>query len=250
MILKNRICYAAVFLSIFLLAGCDKDDEKFTPLPENVSKPEISFTYSGAGIFAPAAVSFANATSNAFSYKWYFGDNYTSTEGNPVHIYTEGGTYTVKLVATGQAGTDSSTQTLTILNAPTTLKITAVTITDMSFVNNLNVNWDTGNGPDLYFKITDSDTTVLYDGFSMLDSNVVQSDLPLTWTLTVPFISNDFSEFKSVKIYDDDDFPDADDFIGGAGFTPATHATAQDHYPTSIVIDDDDLFITLTLKWQ
>src|SRR6185436_3819271 len=126
--MKNKIYFPLIFLLIFLLGGCSKDDENGTPLPENVSKPEISFTYSGAGTFAPAAVSFANATSNASSYIWYFGDNYTSTEGNPVHIYTEGGTYTVKLVATGQAGTDSSTQTLTILNAPATLKITALTI--------------------------------------------------------------------------------------------------------------------------
>ncbi|HKR06725.1 MAG TPA: PKD domain-containing protein [Bacteroidia bacterium] len=248
--MKITSFFPAIILTAVIFSSCSKKDDKSSLFPENNTKPEISFTYSGANEFAPAAVSFANATLNASSYKWNFGDNYTSTEGNPVHIYAAGGTYTVKLVATGQAGSDSSTQTLTILDAPTILKITSVTLTEFSFVNSSGVNWDIPGGPDVYFKITNSDSLVFYDGISLLeDSNVTQSDLPLTWNLPSPFTISDFSAYKAIRIYDYDSL-DPHDYIGKAGFTPAMHATAQEHYPDSLEINTNDVFITLSLKWQ
>jgi PKD repeat protein len=246
--MKNRTCFPAIILCAIILNGC-KGDEAFTPIPEPISKPEISFTYSGANTFAPDQVSFANTTINASSYKWNFGDGYTSTEGNPVHVYGQGGVYTVKLIATGQVGTDSSTATVTVLNAPTILKITGVSLTDFSFVNNSGVNWDSTGGPDVYFKITDIDSTVFFDGISLTDTSVVQSDLPLVWNLANPFTISNFNAYKAIKIYDYD-FPDTDDYIGKAGFIPSTYATVHDHYPLSIDINTNDVFITLFLKWQ
>lgn len=246
---KNINWLYSVILCAFILNGCSKGDEKYTPIPEEISKPEISFTFIGANTFAPAAVSFFNTTANASSYKWNFGDNHTGIEGNPIHIYAVGGTFTVKLIATGQAGTDSATQTLSILNAPTKVKITGITLTDFSFVKTTGAPWDVANGPDVYFKITENDSIVVFDGISLIDSNVVQADLPLKWTLATPFVINDFSEYKAIKIYDGD-APGPDEYIGKAGFTPASYANAQDHYPDSIQINTADVFITLFLKWQ
>ncbi|HRH38916.1 MAG TPA: PKD domain-containing protein, partial [Flavobacteriales bacterium] len=41
------------------------------------------------------------------SWEWSFGDDSTSTEQNPTHVYTISGTFTVQLIATNQFGTDT-----------------------------------------------------------------------------------------------------------------------------------------------
>ena len=54
-------------------------------------------------------VTFTNQSENAASYSWSFGDGNTSTSQNPVHAYSEAGTFTVQLTATGPGGATSST---------------------------------------------------------------------------------------------------------------------------------------------
>ncbi|MEP7171240.1 MAG: M4 family metallopeptidase, partial [Bacteroidota bacterium] len=54
-------------------------------------------------------VHFANASTNAGSFTWYFGDGATSTAINPTHVYSTWGNYTVKLIADGgPCGIDSN----------------------------------------------------------------------------------------------------------------------------------------------
>jgi hypothetical protein len=69
----------------------------------------------------PAAVQFTNTTANGASYSWTFGDGTGSTLTNPTHNYTQGGTFTVKLVALGcSGGKDSVVKTSYItISAPT-----------------------------------------------------------------------------------------------------------------------------------
>ncbi|MEP7171423.1 MAG: M4 family metallopeptidase, partial [Bacteroidota bacterium] len=56
----------------------------------------------------PATVYFTNASNNAGSYLWNFGDGDTSTAVNPSHIYTTSGTFDITLVADGgSCGIDS-----------------------------------------------------------------------------------------------------------------------------------------------
>ena len=52
-----------------------------------------NFTTSGA------TVTFNNTSTHAFTYNWDFDDNSSSTVENPVHTYTQNGTYIVKLSA-------------------------------------------------------------------------------------------------------------------------------------------------------
>lgn len=59
---------------------------------------------------SPALVSFTNLSSNGGTFLWNFGDGGTSTALNPSHTYTNPGSYTVSLTASGGAcGTDTET---------------------------------------------------------------------------------------------------------------------------------------------
>ncbi|MEW6469819.1 MAG: PKD domain-containing protein [Bacteroidota bacterium] len=55
----------------------------------------------------PYKVQFNNLSQGATSYLWEFGDGNTSTQANPVHIYTGSGSFNVKLHAYNSAGCDS-----------------------------------------------------------------------------------------------------------------------------------------------
>ncbi|HMU47470.1 MAG TPA: PKD domain-containing protein [Chitinophagaceae bacterium] len=80
------------------------------------SSAKAKFVVSGYDVPIPATVTFFNTSSNATSYKWYFGDGTTSTEFNPTHTYTTIGTYFLKLVANGPSGADSVCKVLYLSN--------------------------------------------------------------------------------------------------------------------------------------
>ncbi|MBK9358856.1 MAG: PKD domain-containing protein [Bacteroidales bacterium] len=70
--------------------------------------PVATFTATPDSGAKPLSVSFNDqSTNNPTSWRWDFGDGGNSTQQNPVHIYDEDGTYTVKLTATNNAGSDS-----------------------------------------------------------------------------------------------------------------------------------------------
>lgn len=56
-----------------------------------------------------AEVHFTNTTADAVSFAWDFGDEATSTEENPVHIYSSGGDHTVCLTALNANGCEANT---------------------------------------------------------------------------------------------------------------------------------------------
>lgn len=66
----------------------------------------FGFTVSGS------AVLFQNNSSFGTSYSWTFGDDSTSTETSPVHIYAQPGEYNVTLTATNECGSSSVTTTI------------------------------------------------------------------------------------------------------------------------------------------
>jgi PKD repeat protein len=110
--MKSRLFILIVLIiSLSFLNNCSKDKEE-----EPIPAPIADFAYSGAGVPAPATVVFTNISTNATSYLWDFGDNATSTEKDPQHIYTQGGVYTVKLTATGEGGSNNVTKTINIQN--------------------------------------------------------------------------------------------------------------------------------------
>ncbi len=73
-------------LLLFFLTGCSQ-------------QPSANFEFELTKTESPIDVTFNNASKNADSYFWAFGDGATSTEENPTHHYNFWGTYTVKLTA-------------------------------------------------------------------------------------------------------------------------------------------------------
>jgi PKD repeat protein len=76
--------------------------------------PTAGFTSSVDSLTA----TFTNTSNNATSYLWNFGDGQTSTLTNPVHTYSNDGTYTVTLSATNVCGVTIFTQNVVIITAP------------------------------------------------------------------------------------------------------------------------------------
>ena len=72
------------------------------------------FTFSVNG----GDVAFTNASVNADSYSWDFGNGDESTDENPNYTFTTSGSYDVVLSATNECGTVMSTQTVDISLAP------------------------------------------------------------------------------------------------------------------------------------
>jgi PKD repeat protein len=81
------------------------------PVPPTVA--EFSFVASGL------AVTFTDAsTGGPTSWKWDFGDGTGSTERNPVHQYSFGNTYTVKLDVDGPGGKSSRSKFVSLTTGP------------------------------------------------------------------------------------------------------------------------------------
>lgn len=84
--------------------------------PSN-SRPVAKFYFSFRE--APLTVTFSDNSSNAVSWLWDFGDGENSSVRSPVHIYSNAGTYTVRLVVKGAGGTDFTTAIIKVTDPVT-----------------------------------------------------------------------------------------------------------------------------------
>lgn len=91
---------------IVLVHYDDASQEPAIPGP----KPTAGFSTAVDGL----KVTFTNASEDATSYAWDFGDGGTSTEQNPVHTYAADGVYTVKLTSTNANGSTTAQQDVTV----------------------------------------------------------------------------------------------------------------------------------------
>jgi len=73
--------------------------------------PVADFTANTTSGVVPKCIQFTDlSTNNVTSWNWSFGDGNYSSLQNPSHTYTEAGTYTVSLTATGSGGEDTETK--------------------------------------------------------------------------------------------------------------------------------------------
>lgn len=77
----------------------------------NTYNLHAAFSYASSGL----SITFNSNVANAAQVSWDFGDGQSSTVLNPVHVYSNPGTYTVTLTASGVNGcTESVSQILTV----------------------------------------------------------------------------------------------------------------------------------------
>jgi parallel beta-helix repeat protein len=98
-------------LSVKNSAGLTGTSEsKFVTVSTNLP-PNADFYSNVTWGNAPLTVQFNDTSSHdPTSWSWDFGDNSTSIEQNPSHIYSTAGRYTVSLTATNAAGSDTETK--------------------------------------------------------------------------------------------------------------------------------------------
>jgi PKD repeat protein len=101
--MKKYFFISALSFGILLLNGCKKDP------------PVALFSIDKTTYKVDDKLTFTNLSENAKSYVWDFGDGKTSTAENPTHTYLTPGDVTIKLIATGGGGTDSISNTITVL---------------------------------------------------------------------------------------------------------------------------------------
>ncbi len=147
-----------------------------------VSGADAQFSASPlTGCALPFTVNFTNASTNATSYVWYFGDGTSSTTANPSHTYTLPGVYTVKLVANsgGACGSDSVVYTNLINVSPSN---PCVVILPLSGSHSLQTSctgtiYDSGGPTGNYTGNTSSTVTIAPPGASQVTIHFTQFDM-------------------------------------------------------------------------
>jgi PKD repeat protein len=108
------------------------DDIRLSSDSTGTVPPVAAFTAAPLSGSAPLTVTFTNQTVTAAptALFWDFGDGSNSTDQNPLHTYTTGGTFTVNLTATNAGGQDSEEKTGYItVTAPAAEPVTDFTAT-------------------------------------------------------------------------------------------------------------------------
>ena len=114
-----------------------------SPVNQN---PLANFDYAPTQAIAPALISFSGLLSSdpdgvISSYQWDFGDGQSSSGAMVTHVYTEPGSYQVRLTVTDQQGA-SGTQTQTVIMAQNQLPIAAFTTTTTTDSGQMKINTD------------------------------------------------------------------------------------------------------------
>ncbi len=177
--------------------------------------------------------SFTNASTNAVSYLWDFGDGNTSMEESPTHVYAAAAEYTVTLTATGDTNLSAELSQTIDIQAPVTADFTfevdpmdyrTYSFTDAS-VDAVMLLWEFGDG----FQFTGENPSHTYAADGIYDvtltaysitgaTDVATEQLIVSQGFVVQVLNGTFDEFT---------------------FNTGDNADAWDMTPNSTVVDND-----------
>jgi PKD repeat protein len=157
------LCVGLISTTLFL--SCKKE-------------PVADFSYSSP-MEVGKQIKFENLSSHSSTYNWDFGDNSTSTEQSPSHVYEKPGNYNVTLNAKGDGGSTSINKSIIITGITYSIKNS----TSVAISNFCSFYW---NGTDIEdfvqhgtlsvgqtTKITITDKTEISFGFTYLGATFV-----------------------------------------------------------------------------
>jgi len=196
------------------------------PLRVTGRVPAPNFSATPLQAYTPATVSFTDSSLyNPQSWKWSFGDGGTDTTQNPIHVYTNTGTFSVTLIASNSYGAGTivesnyvqvnaypvitfSPSSIMVTMAPVTTAFSIVTVQNTGGATASNLNWnfyssrdsslvtnfkssDQSGGP-VYSWIDITSTGTLIPGASADDSNI--GPLPISFPFS--FYGSVFTTFR------------------------------------------------------
>ncbi|MDX2135361.1 MAG: PKD domain-containing protein [Saprospiraceae bacterium] len=141
--------------TVRLIATNTCGNDTFTQQVVIVTLPNAGFSANVTSGCAPLTVQFNNLSSpNATSFNWSFpgGTPATSTQTNPAVVYNTPGTYSVTLIATNAAGSDTTTLTnyITVNTVPAAGFTSSINGATVNFTNTstgaTSYNWTFGDG--------------------------------------------------------------------------------------------------------
>ena len=104
--------------------------------------PNADFQFANT---ANLQVSFTNSSQYATTYNWSFGDGNTSAQTNPIHTYSLGSTYQVRLIASKCGKNDTTIQSVTVTSTgiyPTNEEVLTLYPNPVSKELHLEGNWN------------------------------------------------------------------------------------------------------------
>ncbi len=213
---------AAILLIAFF--GCSSDDT-----PPVI--PTVSFERDRDIVEPGDEVTFTSTNTDADSFLWEFGDGNTSTDENPVHTYSETGSFTITLTVTSTTG-DTANSTATIVVGKRFVR--AFLITSINHTDASGKPWDDdGSGPELFFgfKPTAITNLTVYDR----GTDVTANDLPTGGTLP-PEAQVELTDEDWDFLFLDDDDPlgefTAEELMAVITANPATTPADDKDYDT------------------
>lgn len=93
----------------------ESDQHQMTITVEEDPTPVACFTVETTNVPVNEEVAFTDCSEKADTYLWDFGDGNTSTDTDPVHVYTDPGEVEVVLTVENDHGEDSMSMTLTVI---------------------------------------------------------------------------------------------------------------------------------------
>ena len=209
-----------------------------TPITANPPPvPVTDFTMAPLRGYAPLTVRFRNRTvGKVDSWLWDFGDNSTSTDANPGHVYAQAGSYAVTLSATNVGGTGTTTSVTRIMVTLPPLPAAKFSITPATGYAPLTVQftnrtsgrvdswlWHFGDGS----TSTDANPTHVYAQVGNYTVTLSATNLAGTGTATVPTVvralrpgrasAHGFEEASGAKVAD----------LSGNGYTGMIFGTTR-----------------------